>query len=94
VEEPAADLGVAMAIAASFRDRLVDPHTVVIGEVGLGGQIRPVPQVEQRLKEAVKLGFRRALVPPGGVSAPPGLEVIPVQRVLDALALALTTETA
>ncbi len=89
VDEPAADLGVALAIAASFRDRLVDPHTVVIGEVGLGGQIRPVPQMEQRLKEAAKLGFRRAIVPPGGVSGSPGLEVIPVQRVLEALAVAL-----
>ena len=65
VGEPAADLGVAVAVAASFRDRIIDPELVLIGEVGLGGQIRPVSQMELRLKEAAKLGFKRALVPKG-----------------------------
>ena len=50
VAEPAVDLGVAIAVAASFRDRLVDPKTVLIGEVGLGGQVRPISQMELRLK--------------------------------------------
>ncbi|GAB4212172.1 MAG: DNA repair protein RadA [Synechococcales cyanobacterium] len=89
VDEPAADLGVAIAIAASFRDRLVDPYTVLIGEVGLGGQVRPVPHLDQRLKEAVKLGFRRAVIPHGTVASVPGLELCPVHRVLEALAIAL-----
>ncbi|MEN9264755.1 MAG: DNA repair protein RadA [Thermostichales cyanobacterium BF4_bins_65] len=93
VDEPAADLGVALAIAASFRDRLLDPYTVVVGEVGLGGQIRPVPHLEQRLKEAAKLGFRRAIIPPATVNGPDGLELLPVQRVLEALAVALLGET-
>ncbi|MCS6813264.1 MAG: DNA repair protein RadA, partial [Cyanobacteria bacterium] len=65
VGEPAADLGVAIAVVASFRDRIVDPEMVLIGEVGLGGQIRPVSQLELRLKEAMKLGFKRAIVPKG-----------------------------
>jgi DNA repair protein RadA/Sms len=65
VAEPAADLGIAIAIAASFRDRLVDPELVLIGEVGLGGQVRPISQLELRLREASKLGFKRAIVPKG-----------------------------
>jgi DNA repair protein RadA/Sms len=89
VGEPAADLGVAVAVAASFRDRIVDPHTVMIGEVGLGGQVRPVSQMELRLKEAAKLGFKRAIVPKGSSYTDVGMEVIPVSRVLDAIGVAL-----
>jgi DNA repair protein RadA/Sms len=89
VSEPAADLGVAVAVAASFRDRIVDPYTVLIGEVGLGGQVRPVSQTELRLKEAAKLGFRKAIVPKGSSYSDVGMEVIPVARVLDAISVAL-----
>lgn len=89
VGEPAADLGVAVAVAASFRDRIVDPTTVLIGEVGLGGQIRPVSQMELRLKEAAKLGFKRAIVPAGQQIPKLDLDIVPVARVVDALAVAL-----
>ncbi|TVQ20429.1 MAG: DNA repair protein RadA [Leptolyngbya sp. DLM2.Bin15] len=89
VGEPAADLGVAIAVAASFRDRIVDPNTVLIGEVGLGGQVRPISQMEIRLKEAAKLGFQRAIVPKGTTVPKLDLEVIPVGRVVDAIATAL-----
>jgi DNA repair protein RadA/Sms len=91
VGEPAADLGIALAVAASFRDRVIDPYTVILGEVGLGGQVRPVSQLELRLKEATKLGFKRAIVPKGqgGVETP--MEVVPVARVMDAIALGLGT---
>ncbi|MBW4528111.1 MAG: DNA repair protein RadA [Phormidium tanganyikae FI6-MK23] len=89
VGEPAADLGVAVAVAASFRDRIVDPYTVLIGEVGLGGQVRPVSQTELRLKEAAKLGFKKAIVPKGATYGDVGMEVIPVARVLDAISVAL-----
>jgi DNA repair protein RadA/Sms len=89
VGEPAADLGVAIAVAASFRDRMVDPFTVIIGEVGLGGQVRSVSQLELRLKEAAKLGFKRAIIPKGQVMADTGLELIPVGRVADAIVAAL-----
>jgi DNA repair protein RadA/Sms len=89
VGEPAADLGVAIAIAASFRDRIVDPATVLIGEVGLGGQVRPVSQLELRLKEASKLGFKRAIVPNSQATVNSDLEIIPVSRVVDAIAIAL-----
>jgi DNA repair protein RadA/Sms len=89
VEEPAADLGIAIAVVASFRDRTVDPRTVMIGEVGLGGQVRLVSQMELRLKEAAKLGFKRAIIPKGQALPDVGLEVIPVARVLDAIIAAL-----
>ncbi len=89
VEEPAADLGIALAIVASFRDRIVDPRTVMIGEVGLGGQVRLVSQLELRLKEAAKLGFKRAIIPKGQTLPDVGLEIIPVGRVLDAIIAAL-----
>jgi DNA repair protein RadA/Sms len=88
VAEPAADLGVAIAIVASFRDRYVDPQTVLIGEVGLGGQIRPVSQMELRLKEAYKLGFTRAIIPKGQTVPDLKLEMLEVSRVVDAIALA------
>ncbi len=89
VGEPAADLGIAIAVAASFRDRTVDPQTVLIGEVGLGGQVRSVSQMELRLKEAEKLGFKRAIVPKGCIYKSKLLEIIPVSRVVDAIAIAL-----
>ena len=65
VEEPAADLGVAAAVVASYRDLTLPPGTVLVGELGLGGQLRPVGQLEQRLQEAARLGFNRAVVPKG-----------------------------
>ncbi|NER79560.1 MAG: DNA repair protein RadA [Leptolyngbya sp. SIO1D8] len=89
VGEPAADLGIAIAVTASFRDRVVDPYTVLLGEVGLGGQIRPVSQLELRLKEATKLGFKRAIVPKGQGGVATSLEVVPVARVMDAISLGL-----
>ncbi len=94
VAEPAADLGMAVAVAASFRDRLVRPDTVLIGELGLGGQLRPVAQLEQRLKEAAKLGFTRAIVPAAQEQRHPALEVCPANRLLDALGLALAAPVA
>ncbi len=90
VGEPAADLGVAVAVAASFRDRYVNPKLVLIGEVGLGGQVRPVSQLELRLKEAAKLGFEQAIVPANQAHHTNlGLDIIPVSRVVDAIGTAL-----
>ena len=93
VEEPAADLGVAAAVVASFRDLTLPPGTVLVGELGLGGQLRPVGQLELRLQEAARLGFRRAVVPRGsGLSAlAAGLDLalLEADRVTEALVLAL-----
>lgn len=89
VSEPAVDLGVAVAVVASFRDRVVDPRLVLIGEVGLGGQVRAVSQLDVRLKEAAKLGFQRAIIPNTTVLQDYGMKLIPVNRVLDAIVAAL-----
>ncbi|MBD2300071.1 DNA repair protein RadA [Nostoc sp. FACHB-190] len=93
VVEPAVDLGVAIAIVASFRDRIVDPGTVLIGEVGLGGQVRAVSQMELRLKEAAKLGFKRAIVPKGTKFPDLNLEILPVSKVIDAIIAAIPHQT-
>ena len=63
VKEPAVDLGVALAISSAHRNQTLDPHTVWIGEVGLGGEIRSVGSLALRLSEAAQLGFKRAVVP-------------------------------
>jgi len=88
VEEPAADLAIAVAIASSFQEFPVPHDTVLIGEVGLGGEVRAVSQIETRLGEAAKLGFRRALIPAGCSVSPAGvgpLDVVPVGRLVEAL---------
>src|SRR5262249_60388923 len=73
VVEPAADLAVALAVASAAWDRLLPPHTVAIGEVGLAGEVRQVAGLRRRLAEAARLGFRHALVPPhDGRPADPG----------------------
>ena len=63
ISDPAADFAVCMAIASAAASRRLEPHTVVFGEVGLSGEVRSVTGVDQRLDEAKKLGFNRALVP-------------------------------
>src|SRR5215475_3063702 len=63
LSEPAIDLGIACAVASSARGRALDAHTIVFGEIGLAGEIRAVPLCDQRLAEAARLGFRRAIVP-------------------------------
>ncbi|MEB3310363.1 MAG: DNA repair protein RadA [Snowella sp.] len=95
VEEPAADLGIAIALVASFRDRVVDSRTVLIGEVGLGGQVRSVSQMELRLKESAKLGFKRAIIPKGqSITEMKGMEIISVSKVIDAIIAALPPQSA
>jgi len=93
VEEPAADLGVAAAVVASYRDLTLPPGTVLVGELGLGGQLRPVGQLELRLQEAARLGFTRAVVPKGSglakAAAGLGLELLEAGTVAAALVAAL-----
>lgn len=69
LDEPAADLGMAVAIASSLNDSVVDPEAVLVGEIGLGGEIRTVSQMEKRITEASKLGFRRAIIPAGNMKS-------------------------
>ncbi len=92
VIEPAADLAVTLAIASNFREQPIDPQTVLLGEVGLGGEIRAVAQIEKRLREASRLGFSRAVVARHGAGRLPkglGVEVIGAATVLDAMKAAL-----
>jgi DNA repair protein RadA/Sms len=95
IGEPAADLGIALAIASSFRDAGIDPAMAAVGEVGLSGELRTVPQLERRLNEVARLGFRRCLVPKAGskgVPAPEGIEVIPAGNLREAVAVGLAKE--
>ena len=89
IGEPAADLAVTLAIVSSLTDKPIAARTVVFGEIGLAGEVRPAPRGQDRLKEAAKLGFEKAIVPkanlPKGRIA--GLDVIAVERVDQAVAV-------
>lgn len=88
LNEPAADLGIIAAIASSFRDKEIDEGTVIIGEVGLAGEVRAVNFMEKRVNEAAKLGFKRCIVPRNNInklSDKSGIEVIGVSNVNDML---------
>lgn len=63
VVETGADLGILIAVASSMRNRRVHPESIVIGEVGLAGEVRSVPRIESRIKEAIHMGFKRCLIP-------------------------------
>jgi len=89
IGEPAADLAAALAIVSSLTDRPIPGKLLAFGEIGLAGEVRPAPRGQDRLKEAAKLGFERAIVPQankpkGGIA---GLEVIAVERVDQAVRL-------
>jgi len=91
VGEPAADLGMALAIASSYRDTEVAPQTAAVGEVGLSGELRSVNQLERRLNEAARLGFKRCIVPKvgaGSVSAK-DIEIVPAGSLREAVAKGL-----
>ena len=87
VMETAADLAVLLAVISSFRDQPLPGDLIVFGEVGLSGELRPVPNGQERLNEAVKHGFRRAIIPaankPRGTIR--GLEIVAVPRLADVL---------
>jgi DNA repair protein RadA/Sms len=88
VLETSADLALLLAIVSSFRDQPLPRDLVIFGEVGLSGEIRPVPSGQERLAEAAKHGFRRAIVPKANApkTAIPGMEVVPVRKLQEALA--------
>ncbi|MCZ6580179.1 MAG: DNA repair protein RadA, partial [Nitrospirae bacterium] len=93
VDEPAIDLGIIVAVLSSLRDRPVDSHTLILGEVGLGGEVRPVSQVDLRTREAAKLGFRRCLLPQGNLlkgDSMEGLELIGISEIGDVLEQVMT----
>jgi DNA repair protein RadA/Sms len=87
IGEPAADLGIALAIASSFRDQVVDPGLVAVGEVGLSGELRAVSQLERRITEAARLGFKSCLAPKTGarINPPKEIQLIPVGTLREAV---------
>ena len=88
IDEPGIDLGVLMAICSSHRDIPIDRKTVMVGEVGLGGEIRPVTHVDRRIQEAAKLGFTRAIFPEynrKGLEIDAEIELVGVNDVYDSL---------
>jgi DNA repair protein RadA/Sms len=87
LDEPAADLGAVLAVASSFLNRPVDPHTLLAGEVGLAGEVRAIGQAEARVREGAKLGFKRCILPESSCrQLPPidGVELRGVQSLNDA----------
>lgn len=86
VDEPSADLGIAMAIATCARDVVVDPQTVIIGEIGLSGEIHPVSNLEKRLNEASASGFKKAIIPYANRNIKhEKIKTVPVKRLIDAI---------
>jgi DNA repair protein RadA/Sms len=96
VGEPAADLGMALAIASSYRDAEVIPLTAAVGEVGLSGELRAVNQLERRLTEVARLGFKRCIVPKAGANfnPPKGIEIIVVSTLREAVNRGVVGKTA
>jgi DNA repair protein RadA/Sms len=97
VNEPAMDLAIGLSIASSFTDREVDPNMVVVGEVGLSGEVRGVPQLDRRLGDAVRQGFTRCLVPRSSLAAivpPKEMEVLAADSLKEALKLGLKSAPA
>jgi len=91
VLEPAADLAVLCAAVSSMRNRPLGRDLVVFGEIGLAGEVRPVQRGQERIREAAKLGFQRALVPAANMPKKPefGIELHPVRRLDEALEIIL-----
>ncbi len=96
ISEPAADLAVALSIASSFSDKEVDPNLVAVGEVGLSGEVRGVPQLERRLIEAARQGFTRCVGPRVSLSSltpPQGMELTGVNSLREALRVGLKSKS-
>jgi len=88
VDEPACDLGITCAIASSFRNISIDYRTVIIGEIGLTGEVRAVSQIEKRIIEAEKLGFKRCVIPKDNLKGLEGnfkIKIVAVDNIHDAL---------
>jgi len=93
--EPAADLAILLSVASSFRNRSLDPAAVVIGEVGLGGEVRAVARIESRLKEALQMGFSLAVIPRRNLKSVPKqlrekIRIVPVEFVEGAVDAVIT----
>ena len=91
VSEPAADLGIALAIITCVRDVIFDSHTAIVGEIGLSGEIRAVNNIDKRINEAQKLGFKRIIIPESNElqETIDGIQIIKVKRIIEAITKAV-----
>ncbi len=92
VSEPAADLGIALAIITCVRDVVFDSHTAIVGEIGLSGEIRAVNHIDKRINEAQKLGFKRIIIPAANDIQEEfsDIEILKVQRIIEAITRAVS----
>ena len=95
IQEPAADLGIALAVATCARDVVIDAHTAIVGEVGLSGEIRAVNHIEKRIKEVEKLGFKKIIIPQSNELDEnfKGIEIIRVKKIIDAISACLSNDS-
>ena len=94
IQEPSADLGIALAVATCARNVTVDSQTVIIGEIGLSGEIRSVSNIESKINEASKLGFKKILVPKSNLplkNTPKNIKIIGVSRLLEAITSSISS---
>lgn len=91
VSEPAADLGIALAIITCVRDVVFDSHTAIVGEIGLSGEIRAVNHIDKRINEAQKLGFKKIIIPYANDISDeiPNIEIVKVKRIIEAITRAV-----
>lgn len=96
IDEPAADLGIALAVATCARDVIVSPDTVIVGEIGLSGEIRAVNNIEKRIMEAQKLGFKKVIIPKLNKKLQTSfeIEIVEVSRLMDAISACVYKEEA
>ncbi len=85
INEPAVDFAVCCSIASSLLDKVIDNNTVLIGEVGLGGEVRSVGHIEKRIQEAEKLGFKQVIIPSNNsknIKSNSAIKIIPVENLI------------
>jgi len=94
IQEPAADLGIALAVATCARDVVIDPHTAIVGEIGLSGEIRAVNNIEKRIKEVQKLGFKKIIIPESNSVDEKfdSIEIVKVKRIIDAITACISND--
>ena len=95
IDEPAADLGVALAVTTCARDVVVSPDTVIVGEIGLSGEIRPVNNLDKRIKEAEKLGFKKIIIPKSSNLKKEdfkNIQIVEVEKLIDSISACVYKE--
>ena len=94
IQEPAADLGIALAVATCARDVTIDSHTAIVGEIGLSGEIRAVSNIEKRIKEVEKLGFKKIIIPHSNEITEEfkGIKIVKVKKIMDAISACISPD--